>query len=94
VVSTASGEEALTSLEASGKSPALLVTALSLSGLDGEELADHLQEVHPGLGVIYLAGHSVEGDRLMGVAGGRQLLTSPFSVESLTEAVRRALDDA
>ena len=94
VVSTASAEEALTTLEASEGIPDLLVTELNLSGLDGEELADRLQAADPGLGVIFLSGYTLEGERLKAVVGGRQLLAKPFSAESLTEAVGRVPDDS
>ncbi|HUF13880.1 MAG TPA: ATP-binding protein [Longimicrobiales bacterium] len=94
VASTASAEEALTALDASDKIPVLLVTALSLPGLDGEGLADRLQAAHPGLGVLFLSGYPPEADRLRALSGGRRILPRPFSVESLTEAVHRVLRDS
>ena len=94
VVSSGSAEEALTTLDASEEIPDLLVTALSLPGLAGEELADRLQESYPGLGVLFLSGYTQEADRIEAVAGGRRLLPKPFSVESLTEAVRRVQGDS
>jgi PAS domain S-box-containing protein len=89
VISTTSAEDALTTLDESQEVPELLVTALSLPGIDGAELADRLQASIPGLGVLYLSGYAVEGDH--DVAGGRRLLQKPFSVESLIEAVRQVL---
>ena len=94
VVSTTSAEEALTALDAADSIPVLLVTALSLPGLDGEELADRLQADHPGLGVLFLPGYAPEAARLKALAGGRRILPRPFSVESLTEAVRLVLRDS
>lgn len=92
VVSTASAEEALTTLDGSEEVPDLLVAALTLPGMDGAELADRLQASVPGLGVLFLSGYALEGDDYdKDVAGGRRLLQKPFSVESLTEAVRRVL---
>ena len=52
VISTASAEEALTTLDGSDEIPVLLVTALSLPGMGGRELADRLQASHPRLGVV------------------------------------------
>jgi len=91
LVSTASAEEALSTLDGSGERPDLLVTALSLPGMDGGELADRVQALVPGLGVLFLSGYALEGDNLETVAGGRRLLQKPFSVESLTDAVRQVL---
>jgi PAS domain S-box-containing protein len=95
VVSTASAEEALTTLETSEAIPDLLVTALSLPGMGGGELADRLQASAPGLVVLFLSGYALEGDDdLTAVAGGRRLLQKPFSVESLIDAVRQVLADS
>lgn len=94
VTSTASAEEALATLDASNSSPVLLVTALSLPGLDGEGLADRLQADHPDLGVLFLSGYTQEADRLRALSGGRRILSRPFSVEALTEAVRGVLRDS
>ena len=92
VVSTASAEEALAAFEGSEETPDLLVTALSLPGMDGMALADRLQSSDPGLGVLFLSSYAVEGNEsLRSFTGGRGLLQKPFSVESLSVAVRRVL---
>ncbi len=92
VASTGSAEEALASLEGSARMPDLLVTDLSLPRMDGTELADHLQSSNPDLGVLFLSGYALEETRsLKALDGGRSLLQKPFSVESLTAAVRRLL---
>jgi CheY-like chemotaxis protein len=91
LVSSASAEEALTMLERSEGVPDLLVTALSLPGMDGAELADRLQASIPDLRVLFLSGYALEGDDGRTDAGGkRRFLRKPFSVESLIEAVRQA----
>ncbi len=86
----ASAEDALTALHPSRTRPELLVTALSLPGMDGRSLADRLQGSVPDVGVLFLSGYALEGnDDLQDMAGGRRLLKKPFSVESLIEAVRQ-----
>ena len=91
-VSSSSAEEALSTVAGSEEVPNLLVTALSLPGMSGRELADRLQASVPGLRVVFLSGYALEGDDdLKDVAGGRRLLQKPFSVESMTEAVRQVL---
>jgi CheY-like chemotaxis protein len=95
VISTASAEEALTRLDGSDESPVLLVTALTLPGMGGGELADRLQASDPGLGVLFLSGYALEGEEdLKDVEAGRRLLQKPFSVDSLSEAVGRVLGQA
>ena len=94
VISTASAEEALIAL-GSAEMPDLLVTALSLPGMGGGELAERLQASAPGLGVLFLSGYALEGDEdLKDIARGRWLLQKPFSVDSLGEAVSRVLANA
>ena len=94
VISTTSAEEAMTAMDAADMIPVLLVTALSLPGLDGERLADRLQAAHPDLGVLFLSGYAPEANRPRALAARRLILPRPFSVESLTEAVRRVLRDS
>lgn len=94
VISAASAEGAMAALNASVKTPVLLVTALALPGLDGEALADRLQAAHSDLGVLFLSGYTSEAHRLRALSDGRRILARPFSVESLTEAVRRVLRDS
>jgi len=95
VTSAASAEEALDALDAlegSAGTPDLLVTALSLPGMAGRELADHMQSSCAGLSVLFLSGYALDGDESHTILeGGRALLQKPFSVESLGEAVRRVL---
>ena len=90
----ASAAEAIAALEAMGTRPELLVTALTLRGMDGRELADRVQAAVPGVGVLFLSGYAMEGDDdLRDVTGGRRLLKKPFSVESLVEAVRQVVGE-
>lgn len=82
-------------MDGSDECPALLVTALSLPGMGGGELADRLQASVPGLNVLFLTGYALEGDDdLKDIARGRRLLQKPFSVESLIEAVRLVRGDS
>jgi hypothetical protein len=95
VASTASAEEALTTLEGSKRIPDLLVTALTLPGMNGRELADRIRSSDPSLGVLFLSGYALEGDDdLRALERGRGLLQKPFSLHSLTAAVRRLLAES
>ena len=95
VASAASAEEALATLEGASRSPDLLVASLSLPGMDGRELADRFQSDDPGRGVLFLSGYAVEGDDDLGdMQNGRGLIRKPYSLGSLTAAVRRLLAES
>ena len=92
VISTASAEDALAAVAGGGADPVLLVTELSLPGMGGAQLADRLLASNPDLGVLFLSGYALEAEEdIKDVAAGRRLLQKPFSVDSLSEAVGRAL---
>ncbi|MGB9611808.1 MAG: ATP-binding protein, partial [Bryobacteraceae bacterium] len=86
-----SGTEALALAErAAGWRPDLLLTELDLPGLDGAELARRLQQLEPGLRLLFL----FHPDKLAESAAGRSpapLLAKPFTPAALTAAVRAAL---
>ncbi|MEX2526539.1 MAG: ATP-binding protein [Gemmatimonadota bacterium] len=95
VASMASAEEVLAALEGSDRMPDLLVTDLSLPGMDGSELSERLQLSHPGLRVLFLSGYALEGDdSLTAFDRARGLLQKPFSMEALTAAVRQLLAES
>lgn len=95
VASAASAEEALATLEGATRTPDLLVAALSLPGMNGRELADRFQSNDPGRGVLFLSGYAVEGDDdLDDMQSGRGLIRKPYSLGSLTAAVRRLLAES
>lgn len=71
----------------------LLLTDIMMPGINGVELAAALRERRPGLRVLFMSGfadQSVFG--LEGVAEDTDLLHKPFTVESLINAVRAALE--
>ena len=94
LISAPSAEDALASLKVYDEVPDLLVSALTLPGMGGGELADRLQTANPRLAVLFLAGYALEGEEdLKAVSDGRRLLQKPVSVDSLGDAVRRVLDE-
>ena len=89
-VVAASGAEAL-ELLAAGQAIDLLVTDLSMPGMNGLELAERVRELQPGLAVLYVSGYS---DKFLGArADGPpvDVLEKPFSPVVLAERVSRAL---
>jgi two-component system, NtrC family, response regulator GlrR len=86
----ASGERALALLRESP--PALLITDLQMSGMDGMDLFSAAQRDYPALPVIILTAHGTIPDAVLatrrGVSG---FLTKPFEARDLMREIRRAL---
>ncbi len=93
VSEAASGERALALLREAP--PALLITDLQMSGMDGMALFAAAQREFPALPVIILTAHGTIPDAVLatrrGVSG---FLTKPFEARDLMREIRRALDAA
>jgi two-component system, cell cycle response regulator DivK len=84
------GEDALQKVAA--QVPDVVVMDLAMPVLDGWEATRRLKEMHPGVPVIILSGHTGgDGGRRAKEAGGDVLLTKPFGPEALELAVRVVL---
>jgi two-component system nitrogen regulation response regulator GlnG len=83
-------EEALAKLEAQGFD--VVLTDISMPGLDGKELLEKVVEMHPGTPVIIISGHSdqQQAKSLMS-RGAFDFLLKPFRLELVEESVRRAI---
>ncbi|HUK64784.1 MAG TPA: response regulator, partial [Dongiaceae bacterium] len=92
VVEAASGANALALVPRFAEPPALLVTDLTMPGIDGRELADALTARWPALRVLYLSGFVNEGLDLTGAgSGGRAFLAKPFTADQLIAALEQLL---
>ena len=90
VLAFADGEDALPTLTAGPFD--LLISDVVMPRLGGIELAMKAKEISPGLPVIYITGFSaVAMEAANDVTGINQLLSKPFHLNSLVEAVDRAL---
>jgi two-component system, cell cycle sensor histidine kinase and response regulator CckA len=71
---------------------ALLLTDIIMPGLNGRQLYERLRERCPSLKVLYMSGYadSVIADRAVG-EDGIDLLSKPFTVETLVSRVRQAI---
>lgn len=71
----------------------LLVTDMLLSDIDGVELYLRARELRPELRVLYMSGHTPEMLlKYVRQGGDQDFLQKPFSMQALTERVRRVLD--
>jgi len=83
-------EEALAKLEAHRFD--VVLTDISMPGLDGKELLEKVLEMYPGTPVIIISGHSDhEQARSLMSRGAVDYLLKPFRLEIVEESVKRAL---
>ncbi|WP_025898245.1 response regulator [Sneathiella glossodoripedis] len=90
VLAFADGEDALPALKAGPFD--ILVTDIVMPRMGGLELAMKAQEANPGVPIIYITGFSaVSVEEPEAQSGISQLLSKPFHLSSLVEAVHKAL---
>ncbi|MEH6404539.1 MAG: response regulator [Sneathiella sp.] len=92
VMAFADGEDALPVLEAGPYD--LLITDIVMPGMDGIELARLAKKVRASLPVIFITGFSAVNVKAIESVGGiNQMISKPFHLNSLVEAVDRVLCD-
>ena len=92
VVSASSGSEALRTIEA-GQDMDLLLTDIVMPEMTGRQLVDALQRTRPEINVIYMTGYSRNAIVHNGVLdSGTNLLTKPFTVDQLADAVASIME--
>jgi two-component system cell cycle sensor histidine kinase/response regulator CckA len=89
VTDAADGESALGLLTPDRRLD-VLVTDMTMPGIDGRELAGQIQALRPGLGVVFVSGYVPDAARLDEVPGA-VFLPKPFTPSDLLRAVGRAL---
>ena len=94
VIEASSGVEALKLWHAHRAQVSLVLTDLVMpDGVNGQELARRLRRDMPGLRVVFSSGYSPEiAGRELKLGAGENFLQKPFSADTLSEIVRRALD--
>ena len=70
----------------------LLLTDVSLPGMNGRDLADALTARQPDLKVVFASGHASDALEKFGVAANAGFLEKPFSPKDLARKVREILD--
>jgi DNA-binding NtrC family response regulator len=84
-------EEALAKLEAQGFD--VVLTDISMPGLNGRELLEKVVELYPGTPVIIISGHSdQEQAKSLMSRGAFDFLLKPFRLEIVEESVKRAIE--
>ena len=91
VLASASGPAALALAERHAEPIALLVSDVTMPGMEGPELARRLLAIRPGLRVLLLSGYSRDPAVL---DAGVEFLQKPVRPSALVAEVRRILDPA
>jgi CheY-like chemotaxis protein len=95
VLAAGDGLEALQVLADHGAEVDLVLTDLVMPFLGGRRLRDRLQELFPGLPVIYMSAYASEEALSRGwLEPGEQLLQKPFTRDVLVRTIRATLDAA
>ena len=91
VYNASSGEEALELFENKDFNVDLVISDVVMSGIDGNELADRLSEIRPGIKIILMSGYSnmaVETDKKTGY----DFIQKPFTPNYIMNYVRKILN--
>jgi two-component system cell cycle sensor histidine kinase/response regulator CckA len=94
VLQAAHGDEALELVKENTHGIDLLVTDIVMPGMRGTEAARKLQELVPGLKVVYMSGYTDNAlfhQKLLD--SGSAFIQKPFTIETLEEKVRLALKE-
>jgi two-component system NtrC family sensor kinase len=92
VLEARGGEEALRLMK-EYKGVGLLLTDVVMPGMNGRQLAEEAQQLHPGLKVLYMTGYSRNAIVHQGrLDPGVDLIQKPLSQEQLSSMVRKVLD--
>ena len=84
------GDAALSVCERSGGALRLVVTDITMSGMNGFDLAEHIAERWPGLKILFISGFAND-HAIRRKLGGRPILPKPFTGDDLTNKVRELL---
>jgi two-component system cell cycle sensor histidine kinase/response regulator CckA len=90
VLSAADGTEALAVSEAYEGSIELLVTDVTMPGMNGPDVARALEPGRPHMKTLYMSGHALA--QLSFLEEGVSFLQKPFTSDALAGKVREALD--
>lgn len=94
VLTASSPEEALRIAQTRRDRIDLMLTDVVMPQMNGRELAERLAAIKPGLKCIFMSGYTGDVIARHGVLEkGLRFIEKPFSIDTLSQKVREALDD-
>jgi len=94
VWSAANAQQALAFIESHKDRLDLLVSDIVMPGMDGNELAVHVQKARPGIRILLISGYTNRAIAATAVPQGAAYLPKPFTPETLGDKVRQLLAPA
>jgi CheY-like chemotaxis protein len=95
VMTAASGEEALETVQRFGDEIDVVILDLIMPEMGGREVYDGLKGIAPQIKVIVMSGHNSEGlSKEMLAKGFEAFIEKPFTVCELSRVVNRVLDNS
>src|SRR3979411_519403 len=91
VIEAKDGTGALHELWKRGGKVAMLVTDVDMGRMNGLELAQSVKSQFPALPILFVSGLPMLSSELERAAPGSALVTKPFDVATLAQAVRRLI---
>jgi len=94
VLAASCPSEALRLAQEEGERSDLLLTDVVMPGMNGMELAVRVGEACPGASHVFMSGHARDVVALSATPEGEvRMMSKPFTLRELAEAVRVALDE-
>lgn len=95
VLDAPSGQQALDMAQQQDGRIDLLITDVMMPGMNGSDLARRIHALWPGLPVLYMSGYTHQSLAQHGIDGQHvHLLSKPFNMESILQAVQAAMHAA
>jgi two-component system cell cycle sensor histidine kinase/response regulator CckA len=94
VLTAATGDEALRLLEQYENPVHLMVTDVVMPGMSGRDLAERLEQIRPGMKVLYMSGYTDDVIVRHGILEEKMpFVSKPFGTMDLLRTIRDVLDD-
>ncbi|NPU85713.1 MAG: PAS domain S-box protein [Syntrophaceae bacterium] len=94
VITAGSPDRAIQVVGESEETIHLLLTDVVMPGMNGRDLAERLVSLRPGLKCLFMSGYPADVIAHHGILEeGIHFVQKPFSIQALSEAVRRVLDE-
>jgi two-component system cell cycle sensor histidine kinase/response regulator CckA len=92
VIPASSGSKALDIFSRQTEQIDVVLTDVIMPGMSGKELADQVEELRPGIPILYMSGYEDRTISQRGVLKGKGYVRKPFTATELLREIERALE--